>query len=312
VKWLAVSFVLLGCGPTEEGPLLRRARLVGEVSAPRAGGAWLLLYRGKDRAQAPSVPVTATAISAARFASGDTTYVFAALEPNPYRLRALVDVDRDFDPSVDVLAQPTRGDFLSAPAELELQPGLTARQDLEAKNVVQMEPPAAEVTGRPTTVAIDLRVTLEPQIELMASDVGGRYQNDGFRFRLVDDDGNGLPDDADGDGQPDLSLTFVLRWLPRAGQLQTGVSVVLPLVVDPRTILAPLAGRLDTEVVVSRLPLFVVPQALRLEPEKPIMTAGTAPAGAYELVVLSALGQFWRLPNALGAEGQRTRFEIVP
>ena len=93
----------------------------------------------------------------------------------------------------------------------------------------------------------------------------------------------------------------------------------MPVIVNPAPFLTALNGSLADVVVVDRLQGFVVPQAQELVQQagKPdqITPIGQPPPGAYELVALTAGGQYWRLPNDLRSvvhsQGVRFHFDRV-
>lgn len=314
------GLLLLGCLAPSETPALTRLGVVtGEVRTPEGvtGAAWAFLYApGEGPPGAPVEPRYATAVSAARLAT-DPRFVFAQVAPNPYRLYGLLDVDHDFDPTIDVLAQAGAGDRVSRGLELQAQPGRGATADLELTTLVTTEPPAFHLEGVGADVVLDPALEAQTPLTLVADDVG-RFAEDevGFTFGLVDADGDGRPDDADGDGTADLSLQLFLRWLPLPGQLEAGSTVIVPLVFDPSPFVRTLEGRLDTTVTTARLQGVMVRQAMVLEPSADggsgLRPFGPPPRGDYELVALAAGGQFWRVPNGLADSrpGQGVRLHI--
>jgi hypothetical protein len=313
---------LCACAGVDESPALSKiGRVEGTVEGPE-GNAWLFLYGpGEGFPGLPAVPKYATAVSADRRIAGDSHYVFAQVSPNPYRLWAFDDVDRNFDPSVDVLAQPGAGDRAGVAVELNLQPGKTMTQAMALTQRVADEPPAFALEGvAGTEVALDDQPNATTALTMLADSAGGRLDKKkvGFPIGLVDADGNGQPDDADGDGVPDLSLTVILRFLPLPGQVHAGSTVIVPVLINPAPFLATLNGSLTEKVVVDRLQGYVVPQAQELVAAAPgkavqINPIGQPPAGQYELVVLAASGQYWRMPNdlkgVLPEQGVRFHFD---
>ncbi len=315
---LLCLFVSACTAPSESPPLERTGHVTGTITTESAGDAWLFLYRpGEGPPAQPTEPVAVTAVSARRLAT-DPRFVFANVNPNPYRLYALLDVDANFDGTVDVLSQATSGDRVSAGVALQAQPGRGAVVDVDFSRVIHVDPPAFSFEGE-----ADLDVVLDPALDaitpltLIADDVGVFDKKKlGFTFGLVDADGDNTPDDLDGDGAPDLSLQLLLRWLPRPGQVEAGTTVIVPLVFDPSPFLRTLEGRLDTTVTATRLQVVMVPQAVAQRPSADGGTAlepfGAPPAGDYELIALSAGGQFWRVPNQLAARlpSQSVRLHI--
>lgn len=314
--------LLAACAPTEDNPLAKTGPVTGVFSAPDGltGDAWLFLYRpGEGPPGAPAVPVAATAVSALRFPS-DPHFVFGQVPANPYRLWGLLDVDSNFDPAIDVLSQPGAGDRVGDGVELQVQPGRGASQDYAAGTLVEREPPAFVLEGVLADVVLDQLPGTTTPLTLVADSLG-RFDpaRTTFPIGLVDANGDGRPDDVDGDGVPDLSLQLFLRWLPRPGQLADGTTVIVPLVFDPSPVLRTLNGQLGVVATLQRLQAYVVPTAQQLTVDangrQQVTPFGTPPAGDYELIVLAAGGQFWRLPNGLATtvptQGIRLHFDRV-
>lgn len=302
---LLAGGLLVACGaPTEASALARAGVVSGPVVSEVAGDAWAFLYGpGEGPPGPPAVPRYVTAVSAARLRE-EPRFVFGAVAPDAYRLWGLLDVDRDFDPQVDVLAQPTAGDRVARGVELQAQPARGAEAELRLDGLVATEPPAFSLEGAGPDVSLEPQLDAVTPLTLVADDLG-RFdaQRGGFTLGLVDGDGDGRPDDLDGDGAPELSLQLFLRWLPAPGQLEPGATVVVPLAFDPSPFLRTLEGRLGATVTADRLQAVMVPWAQQLGAERDGgggRPFGPPPAGQYELVALAAGGQFWRLPNQLG------------
>jgi hypothetical protein len=306
--------------PSEPWPLAKPGRIQGNatISKGLVGDVWVFLYApGEGPPGAPAVPKLATAVSELRVAASDTRFVFGSVAPNPYRLWGLLDVDSNFDPQVDVLAQAGAGDRVSDGVELNLQPGATLVSDLPIEAPVADEPPGFRLEGDETDVVLDGTVD-NPKVLTVVSDSAGHLdeKRTAFHLGLLDTDGDGRPDDLNGDGVPDLSLQLFLRWKPLPGQDNGDGSVIVPLAFDPSPFLSELGGRLDLEVAVTRLQGAVIPQAQRLltPPGKPptVQPVGAPPSGQYELVALAPGGQFWRIPNDLKGEqvSQGVRFHF--
>ena len=287
----------------------------GLITTTAQGDAWVFLYRpGEGPPGAPAVPLAVTAVTAKRL-QADPRYVIAKVKPNPYRLFGLIDVDSDFDGTVDVLSQPTAGDRVSTPVDLQSQPGRGAVVPLEIDTPIFTEPPAFSLEGQvDNDVVLDFALDAITPLTLVADPVGHfDPKKVGFTFGLVDANGDGRPDDVNGDGTPDLSLQIFLRWLPRPGQLAEGTTVIVPLVFDPSPFLRTLQGRLGVAVTAGRLQVVMVPLAQSLGPTDGgtgITPFGAPPAGDYELVALAAGGQFWRIPNQLVLASQNLRLHI--
>lgn len=305
------ALCVAGCGALEQRPVPRAATLDGRVLVPPGLSAPIWVFLSAPESGLLSTPLMATAIGRLRVSGGDSRYVFAAVEPNPYLVTGILDADGDFDGREPVLAQPTAGDRRTRRQEVNLQPGKTTTVDLVLEEPVAWEPPAFIVDGLPDAVRIDPRAALTEPLRLTSDMVGERYarERSGFVFSLVDADGDGRVDDADGDGAPDLSLAFALQWKPLPGQLAEGLEVLVPLIPDVRSVLAGLGADLKASVRVDEVTVYLAPQAIAIRGTS-LEVFGAPPAGMYGLVVRAATGQFWRLPNALAEAGQQTRFYI--
>lgn len=297
----------------------RNATVEGALHVPEGAGgsAWLFLYRpGEGPPGAPVTPAFATAISRERLAT-DPRFVFGEVRPNPWSLWGLLDGNDNFDPQVDVLAQPGAGDRVGEAQPINVQPGLRQRFDYSATTLVQFEPPAFHVVGAGAEVHYAVQTDLVTPISISADAVGRLdAKKVGFPLGLVDADHDGRADDANGDGVPDLSLQFVLLWQPLPGQISTTDQLIVPLTFDPTPILASLGGDLLATFVMSDLQLYLVPQAQWLRRDASgraaLEAAGAPPPGGYALVALAVGGQFWRIPNELGPSipSQATRFSF--
>ncbi len=321
-RLVVILFSVLGaaCALPSESPALARSAIVeGRFSSPAGstGAAWVFLFApGSAPPASLTAPSRATAISRERLAS-DPRFVFAEVAPNPWALWGLLDSNGNFDPSVDVLAQPGAGDFVGDAVEINVQPGTRQTFDYTVATRVLEEPPAFGVVGAPTDVLVDPRVDVTTPISLETTPVGGLDPaRTAFTVGLVDANHDGVPDDANGDGLPDLDLQLVLAWKPRPGQAAAERTLVVPLAFDPTPFLAQLAGNTTLRITTRSLQVYALPQAMWASPGKGgaliLETAGTPPAGEYELLALSATGQFWRLPNQLrqDAPSQATTFHL--
>jgi hypothetical protein len=165
----------------------------------------------------------------------------------------------------------------------------------------------------------------------------------GFLLRLVDDDGDGMPDDANGDGRPDLWPRVVVRKvltdrplidendldkngivdadgedyeLAATGQKDGKPDVVvLAALFDPTEYLSQLIdanGRVkQTPTPVAHLKLTLVPQAFDASNPAAPQKLLTPPAGTYAITVIQQTGQTWRVPNELST-GDAFGLPVVP
>lgn len=316
------SVLLAACGnPQRETS--KTAQLSGAVTtaADARGDAYVFLYApGEGPPENLASPKAVTGISDVR--DGGARYLFSDLPPNPYRLWAFLDVNRNFDGAVDVLTQPGAGDRISAGVELNVQPGARHEQDVRLTEPVPLEPPALHLEGVDGGL-LELSDSFGAVVSftLVADDVGRLdAQRMGFSVSLIDRDGDGVGDDANGDGIPDVYPRTFLRWRPKPGQTSPADvegDVLLPLVFDPIPFLTELSNDPDRAVIVDRLNVFVLPQAQVVDfqkgPGQTVVSLPAIPPGDYELLVIQKSGQFWRIPNALGAQlpSQDFRFRVV-
>jgi hypothetical protein len=305
----ALLVALAACSaPTEQPPVPTTGAVTGRLVVPAGltGDAWVFLYQpGQGPPVSAAEPTFLTAVSSARLAD-DPRFVFAAVNPNPFRLWGLLDVDGNFDSRIDVLTQPSSGDRVSSAAQqINVQPGRGAQADLTLDALVPADPPAFVIEGAQGDLALDAPTAGLTTLNLVVNTLG-RFSatKTAIEFGLVDADGDGRADDANGDGIPDLSVQVVLRWRPKPGQLAEG-TVIVPVVYDPSPFLGVLQGRLGFSVRADHLQVALVPtaQLVTLDAQgKPSTTlVGSPPVGDYELILLVSGGQFWRLPNQLGA-----------
>jgi hypothetical protein len=303
-----ICLVLSGCAGLDEGKLSRLAQVTANPELHGQGGSvWALLYPpAQGFPGPPAAPVTASAASAVRVATGDAHVVLPGIEPNLYRLWGFLDVDGNFDPQIDVLAQPGAGDRVGSGVEINVQPGRDQQFGLDIAEGLTDEPPAFHLEDEVTDVTLAETSALPTPLTLVADALDGTFDGKhvGFRVGLIDDDGNNVPDDLDGDGAPDLWPRAFMRWVPRPGQGAPNTEVLLPMVFNPAPFLAELAGDLTRSLVVNRLQFGVLSQGQKITTAQngkvttELLTS--APVGEYQLVLYTRTGQYWRIPNDLG------------
>ena len=108
--------------------------------------------------------------------------------------------------------------------------------------------------------------------------------------------------DADGDNLPDLYPRVLLVLLNQDDP--TGLSadprnLVLPAAIDPTPFLGQLGACNTNAVVPARNLSIIVPPFSVMPNPSGGYTAGPVPQGRYGVVLISATGQVWRLPNEL-------------
>ncbi len=294
------------CEPTEEMTLRASGQVSGSIVSDLPGDAWVFLFEpGKGPPADASAPRSVSAVSALRRSSGDAHFVIAEVPANPYRLWGFLDTNRNFRSDIDVLAQPGAGDRVAEGVTVNVQPAREVRVDLPMPTLIQNEPPAFEVVDVTTDLPLDAAQGSVTTFQIHSARIEGfDPKKTHFTLSLVDANRDGRPDDVNGDNVPDVSLTALLVFKPKPGQLAPGSTLVVPLVFDVTPFLAALNGSLTTSVTTDALTLVVVPQAQELavsaDGGTELRQFGLPPAGSYDLVLTSTAGQFWGVPNQLG------------
>jgi hypothetical protein len=372
---LALASVLAtGCEPPPVVPTADRrqnqqlSRIEGSlvVQSRARGNAIVLLYDAErpPPPQGSGRPLSFTVIPAERlFGSslGDTStsgpftapFTFTLVAPGRYLLRGFIDADTcragaqpchgpDFIPWYSVTGEPNAGDVGgAAPRVVEVAEGPDGTLQATTGITVSFsdsstvpERPAFQVVGdsRFDPAAGPKRLELKPlQVREGAVDL----RSPAFLVRCVDDNADGHPDDANGDGQPDLWPKVVLRKLTdvqglteaqkladendldRNGILDTqgvdytrldGTSDGLPDQVVLAAGLEPNPALLDALLTpddtpcmtpVTSLGVVVLPQARDARDANNPVRLQAVPRGRYALTLVQFTGQTWRVPNEL-------------
>lgn len=350
--------VFAGADKHQSGPTT--GRIEGEVVVASAsrGKVVLFLY---DAARPPPPtgtghPLTFTVVSreavfgdAAEGAVGPFTapFAFSLVAPGQYLIRGFVDANDDFIPWYGVTADVNAGDVGGAavdpvthePRVTEIDvdgngapvPALKVPVSFSDSAKVPVDRPVFEMAGDAGVAEVSAPATV---IELQSRpiDEGAIHQAaPAFLLRFVDDDGDGAPDDANGDGVPDLWPRVVVRKLAagkgplvdendldgdgvvdaegvdylHADGTQDGKPdvVVLAAGFDPTEYAAQLFDSMgkvkQTPTPVTHLKLVIRPAAFDAsDPRAPAMLS-TMPAGDYAITVIQQTGQTWRVPNEL-------------
>ncbi len=324
VLCLTLGLVLAGCSePATE--LRRAARVEGRValSGPARGNAYLFLFAPDEAPpEQRGEPRYVSAVPEVRLSAGDARFRFSEVGPDVYRLWGFLDANGDADLTVDVLAQPGAGDWVpESSVELNVQPGQVLPADLALPRRVLRPLPAFQVVEQGEAGVVTLTDSATAIASLTVKSEGfGLLRGEAPRFfvRLADSNGDGTPDDVNGDGVLDLWPQFFLRFVPRPGQTVPldsqgrPAQVLVPLLPNPTPFLGSLQGDLRREIAANLLQLFVIPlaQAITQEPGRGrvVTTLGAIPVGEYELWAVNDEGSFWFVPNALG----RRAVEPVP
>jgi hypothetical protein len=277
-------------------------------------------------------------------------YAFSQVSPGDYLVRAFVDGNADFIPWYRVTADVNQGDVGGGAVD----PVTHAARVVTVGTDASGAPVAA--TGVPVSVSDLARVPVDRPVfsfgdapvtlgaapvalTLTATPVRDGVVHEAapvFLARFIDDDGDGVPDDANGDGVPDAWPKVVVRKLAgdnpvidendldddgrldatgadyehldaTTGQVvpRDGVPdlVVLAAGFNWATVAPQLLdaqGRVKpTPTALTSLPLVVRPVALdAADPAHPAHLHGV-PSGRYSVTVVQETGQTWRVPNEL-------------
>jgi hypothetical protein len=349
------------------------ARIEGHVIVNTATRGKIVLFLYDAARPPPPVgtgrPLTFTVISReAVFGAaldGDTgpftaPFAFSLRGPNRYLIRGFVDSNDDFIPWYGVTADTTQGDVGGA----AIDPVTRASRIVEIGTDEAGQPiPALDVPisfSDAATLPIDRpifsvvggmdSVTLSGQprvIELQATPIDEGVMNQptpAFLVRFVDDNADGVPDDANADGIPEVWPRVVVRKIQQEGNplidehdldkngivdapnpdttqsyehldgMDDGLPdvVVLAAGFDVSEYAASLVdsmGRVKaTPTVVPRLRLVLQPRAFDVSNPASPQPLRAVPIGRYAITVIQQTGQTWRVPNELGLGG--TPYEL--
>ncbi len=311
-------------------------------------------------------------------APGDTgpftaPFVFSLVPQGRYQLRGFLDRDgcqpsgvcraADFIPWYSVTAEPNAGDWggaavdaTGAPRRVELRASDDGRVSEVSNLSVGFTSAGELVTDRPAFRVVEGEATLNlasgPKrytLEAAPLDIGPvHHAKPTFLVQAFDVNGDGVPDDLNGDDQPDVWPRVVVRKLAgaatplldendvdRDGLIdQTGAdyahldasgNTVPP---DGRPDAVVLSARLDlsallpllrdengairaTPTPLTTLPFFIDPVALDVSNPRAPARLAAVPSGVYAVTVVQRTGQTWRLPNEL-APALAARAELPP
>lgn len=254
-----------------------------EVTGPAGADVVLLAYS----AAAPPPPVgegrpVATAFVPSQALPGGTGEgVLQGLGTGAYQIHGVADRNGTFIPWYPTTAQADAGDAVGTVAAVQVDAlAAPAQAALILAEDVPQDPPAfvfdADAVGGAQRT-VELR-SLQHTSSLL------RFSGT-FPVQWIDGDEDGLADDIDGDGDPDVYPLVFARPLDRDGPTIRGT-------VDPSRVGGFPAG--DP----SQVDVEVATDALRVR-FPPLSAFPGAQPGAYALTVVNRVGQIWSVPNEL-------------
>lgn len=274
-------------------------------------------------------------------------YAFSLVQPGRYLIRGFIDANDDFIPWYGVTADTTAGDVGGAAVDpltratrvIEVGatedgtplPALDVPVSFSDSTRLPLDRPIFSVVGGAEFITLSGPATV---LDLQATPVVEGVMNQpapGFLLRFLDDNGDGMPDDANGDGVPETWPRVVVRKLaPDRSPLldendldKNGVVdaegtdyehadgtldgkpdvVVLAAGFDPTEYAAQLVdamGRVkQTPTPVPRLKLVIRARALDASNPLSPVPLKSVPVGRYAITVIQQTGQTWRVPNEL-------------
>ncbi len=300
-------------------------------------------------------PVDFLLVPESRFDEGHARFVFSSVPAEVCSLiLGFIDVDDDFHYALDITAQPSAGDlalgsaqrvtegvedevdFIDPPPPVTLRPTSVYGHDRPAFRVVGQEDELEMLLGTMPGTTSPLRMDLVSTV--FTTDVL-RLEDPAFDVIFgSDEDGDGLPDDGNGDALPDVDWpkVFVQRLDPTdpTGATLADPPVLLPgvvMAVDPEeqsseyNLLAEAealgialdeTGLLVTTEIRIYVPALAVTSLdpLELTPLESVAASGVPVAGAYSILVMNSDGRLWQLPNVLaglGVVSQGVTVEVV-
>lgn len=271
-------------------------------------------------------------------------FAFSLVPPGRYLIRGFVDADDDFIPWYGVTADTTRGDVGGAAVDLPSrvdrvievpvdeggrpQAVLDVPVGFSDATAIPFDRPIFSVVGGMDSVTLTSQPVV---IELASTPIEEGILTQlapTFLVRLVDNDGDGMADDANGDGVADMWPRVVVRkiaegtnplldendldkngiidaegkdYAPEDGSPDL---VVLAAGFDVSEYAASLVdanGRVKpSPTPIRRLKLVIRPRALDVSVPNAPKVLTTVPKGHYAITVIQQTGQTWRVPNELG------------
>ncbi len=291
-------------------------------------------------------------------------FAFSLVPAGKYLVRGFIDSNVDFIPWYDVTSQVNAGDVggsaidpvTRASRDIVVDvssPALDVPVSFSDTALVPVDRPSFAVAGNPASFTFSPN---GPDAGTQVLELNPLPINEGvihqgrpaFLAKFIDDNNDGVPDDANKDGVPDLWPKVLVRKLSNgvnplldendldrngvidaAGEDYEHVNpmngitiapdgkpdaVVLAAGIDPTELapllIDPMTGLVRlTPVPVTKLKLVLKPQAFDISnPAMPQLVKGL-PKGRYAVTLVQISGQTWRLPNELQA-GIAERFSL--
>lgn len=231
-------------------------------------------------------------------------FTMPSVAPGRYNIRAFLDADNDFNPVQTLLAQPTAGDIGGGYVDREtlvFQPVVVETDKVTAQITVLLgselpvERPAFAITSStsftvPFSTPKQLSIAAHP---IQRAQVQMDPEKTAFLLQYIDENGDGMTDDVNGDHLPDLYPKVILR---RTTPADNGGTILIPLIINPFPYLDTLRER--GFALTTALDLIIPPVAVVRTADGDTILPETPP-GEYETVVISGTGQTWQIPNAL-------------
>ena len=294
-------------------------------------------------------PVDFVVVPEESFEGGSAPFIFPLVPANScHIIGGFVDRDRDFHYAYSVTSQASAGDLSVSAVVSEVGEAVEGSEWIEPVTDLLLRAETSVPLERPAFEPVDLQGG-EPAAPTLYLDAEGQSLGDVLfqlrshevRSNLVDveapvftvvfapdGDGDGLPDDLNGDTLPDILWPKVVirRLDPSDGTNQRLsdplvqlAAVALPLnPLDPEdaesdllTQATSLGVPIDGESILPATRLTVlVPglvvtslEPLELAPLEEIAASGVEVIGRYQLLVMNSTGQTWSLPNELSQYG---------
>jgi hypothetical protein len=242
-------------------------------------------------------------------------FSFSLVAPGRYLVRGFVDANADFIPWYSVTAEVNEGDIGGAALDAATHAPRVVEVRTDASGApipvtdlpvtfsdiakVSADRPAFEVSVPSLTLSDPAKVTLRA---MPLTDALVWEPSACFLAHLVDQNGDGAPDDTDGDGVPDFWPRVAVRKMAD-DSLLSDQAVALEAGFDFSGILGKLKDASGNVTAApsreTELTLVIKPRAFDISDPAHRVALGAPPAGRYSITVIESTGQTWRVPNEL-------------